>query len=92
MGLTRLESDLDKLLGDTDMDLTVRNKRGVELHNRADRLREEFAKFDPGSRGYAGAKKRLLSITKRLLGEVFGITVDDEPTVDEPAAVSILDR
>lgn len=84
----KLASELDKVLSDKDIDPTMRNKRGVELHNRVDRAKEDLQKLvvavENGKRKSAKVdevKERLLSVTKRLLKEIFGIDVDDSGAI-----------
>ncbi len=78
-----LGANLDKVLADKAMDQTLRNKKGVELHNKVERAKEDLQKLieqvETSGRKSAvvdDVKNRLLSVTKRLLKELFNIPVD----------------
>ena len=79
-----LAADLDKVLSDKTMDQTLKNKKGVELHNKVERAKEDLqalvkAVDDSGRKSakVEEVKSRLLSVTKRLLKELFNIPVEN---------------
>jgi len=81
----KLSSELDKVLGDKDMDQQLRNKKGVELHNKVERAKESLQKLktdvDKSNRKSAKTDEvhvLLLSVTRRLLKELFNIPVDKD--------------
>lgn len=80
----KLAEDLDKVLSDKDMDSTLRNKRGVELHNKVDKAKDDLARLmgmtEKSKRKSAKVeevRQRLLSVTRRLLKEIFNLDVDE---------------
>lgn len=79
-----LAADLDKVLSDKQMDQTLKNKKGVELHNKVERAKEDLqalvkAVDDSGRKSakVEEVKSRLLAVTKRLLKELFNIPVEN---------------
>lgn len=79
-----LAADLDKVLSDKTMDQTLKNKKGVELHNKVERAKEDLqalvkAVDDSGRKSakVEEVKSRLLAVTKRLLKELFNIPVEN---------------
>ena len=80
----KMQSELDKLLRE-DMDQQIKNKRGVELHNRVDRATKELAALsaEVKASGRRSAKTeevrtKLLRVTRSLLKDMFNINVPED--------------
>lgn len=79
----KIASDLEKTLRDKDMDDDLRTRRGVELHNKVDDAREELGKLvkqmgqsKRRSAKIQDCKDSLLSVTRRLLTQLFDVDED----------------
>lgn len=88
--IRKISSELDKTLKDKDMDDDVKVRKGVELHNRVEDARNDLNKLSAemkktGSKRksakFQECKQSLLSVTRRLLQNVFDAPeekLDDE--------------
>jgi len=79
----KLSSELDKVLADKSVDPQLKNKKGVELHNKVDKAKDDLHKLskqvESSKRKSAKVEEvrtRLLSVTKRLLKEIFNIDTE----------------
>ncbi len=91
--ITGLEIELDKLIVQRTsnlIDSPLANQRGVEFHNRTERLKENLQKQTCEALGtteftarigtpYQAVSDHLLKVIKSLLTEIFGIPVEPEP-------------
>lgn len=78
--IRKISGELDKTLRDKDMDDDVKVRKGVELHNRVEQARDDLSKLnkqmkESGSKRksakFQECKEALLSVTRRLLQNVF---------------------
>lgn len=81
----KIASDIDKVLADKGMDQGLRNKKGVELHGKVERARKDLTKLKKQveASGRKSVKvdevhQRLIGTTKRLIEDLFTITLPDE--------------
>ena len=80
----KLADDFHKIMSDKDMDPNLRNKKGVELHTKVDRARNDLNRL---TRAILDSKKkstkieevrtRLSNLARSLLKEIFDIEVDE---------------
>lgn len=84
----KIAAEIDKVLSDKSMDQGLRNKKGVELHGKVERARKDLAKLNKQveASGRKSAKtdevkQRLLGVTKRLIEDLFTISLDSDTAV-----------
>jgi MoxR-like ATPase len=78
----KMQSELDKLLSD-DVDVQLKNKRGVELHNRVERVTKDLhtltAEIEASGRKsqkVEEVRSKLVTVARKLLKEMFNIDAD----------------